>query len=144
MLEWQIRDVFTKRFKGKANWMSTEILRYGCQGDWLYELSTGTLASFKLWGVTILSKTGERPEPELSKACGSEAEAEEYIRSLDQVKAPHKEQIQAEVETVPVVSDRHDNCPSCDFSNHVSDSPLSVGYEKECEGCGKRFFVSPA
>lgn len=31
-------------------------------------------------------------------------------------------------------------CPSCSFQNNV-DGPITEGFELECQGCGRRFFV---
>lgn len=79
----RIRDIFQDQFSA-ANFITQTILRYGQQGRYIYELSTGTFMKIRLYGVTVL-KLNEAEiirNFDFNKSFDSLEEAEAHIRQL--------------------------------------------------------------
>ena len=75
-------------FPGK-NFITPHIIDYGQTEKFFYELSSGRdiKGDGKLYGVTLAHKGTLEKEYDLSQCFPSRREAEEYIKSLDTLKA---------------------------------------------------------
>lgn len=77
-----IREQFRAAFNGNTNFMTPTVIRYGKQGDFLYELSRGAgLFGKPLFGVTVLDLDGTHRH-DLSESFSTIEEAESYIEVL--------------------------------------------------------------
>lgn len=64
--------------------MTPEIVRYGQQGDYVYELSKGTGFSGEgIYGVTVVSSRTKGTRNDLNKMFYSYKEANDYINDLE-------------------------------------------------------------
>ena len=65
--------------------MTPEVIRYGEVTNYIYELSTGRgfLSDSPIYGVTLLTKQGDKVNHQLNKCFQDKQEALEYISSLN-------------------------------------------------------------
>jgi hypothetical protein len=82
----KVKPLFTKAFKGQGNFVTPTIIRYGEVVNYVYELSEGRgfLSGGMIYGVTLLTKEGERVHHKLSKCFSSRLEALDYIDDLNE------------------------------------------------------------
>ena len=75
---------FKLTFNNQPNIMTPNITKYGQKGQYLYEISFGAGIEYgtRIWGVTVITKAGERTD--LGKCFATEDEAEGYARHLSQ------------------------------------------------------------
>lgn len=74
---------FQKVVKGD-NFVTPKILRYGQQGDYVYELSKGSgLFDKMVYGVTVVDLRTNEHRRDLSKAFFNREETEGYINDLE-------------------------------------------------------------
>lgn len=77
-----IRAKFRRTYNGAKNFLTPDILRYGQQGDKLYELSCGQgIGGDALFGVTVISTRGDKLH-EFSSFFPARVQAEAYIKTL--------------------------------------------------------------
>lgn len=67
---------FRKVIKG-TNFVTPDIIRYGCVGKYVYELSTGMLMGTRMYGVTVVA---DGKISDLSASFISIEDAEKYIK----------------------------------------------------------------
>lgn len=80
------KALFDKKYKSK-NIMTPEILAYGVQGIFAYELSEGTgFRREPIFGVTVMELSGTRRH-DLSQMFHSLEDADEYIHTLKWLKS---------------------------------------------------------
>jgi len=77
-----VKEIFKSNLKGK-NFMTPDIIKYGESGTYIYELSEGRFMDTKMYGVTVLTRRGERTE--LDKCFSDLEEAKTYIETLKEV-----------------------------------------------------------
>ena len=68
--------------KGK-NFITPEIMRYGQQGDYVYELSKGAWLDAGLYGVTVVDLRTNKHRNDLSRSFTDYKQANEYINDLE-------------------------------------------------------------
>ena len=76
-------QIFDIAFDGSPNFMTPDVLERGFAGDenaYAFELSSGDGIFGPIFGVTLLSRQGERTE--LSQSFGSELEARVYLLNI--------------------------------------------------------------
>jgi len=78
-----VKEIFKSNLKGK-NFMTPDIIKYGESGAYIYELSEGRFMNSKMYGVTVLTRRGERTE--LDNSFFDLEEAKAYIETLKMVK----------------------------------------------------------
>lgn len=74
--------IFRSIVKGK-NIITPEIVRYGQQGDFVYELSRGEFLSDEIYGVTVVDLRDKSHRDDLSKSFSNYKEANDYINDLE-------------------------------------------------------------
>jgi hypothetical protein len=76
----EIRSVFSRVFKNKANFMTPYTLKLGKRGKMIWEISTGEgFRGARLYGVTVIELPSEKRH-DLSKCFSTLEEAEAYIK----------------------------------------------------------------
>jgi hypothetical protein len=74
---------FKEVVKG-SNFMTPEVIRYGQQGDYVYELSRGSGFYGKpVYGVTVVDLRTDEHRNDLSESFASLQEATDYINDLE-------------------------------------------------------------
>ena len=74
-------SAFLAAYNGDRNFMTPRIHRRGAAGDYFYELSSGSWINGRIYGVTVLTRAGERCR-DLNKRFDTAEEAEAHIASL--------------------------------------------------------------
>lgn len=78
----KIKIIFDRTYKGKTNFMTGEIERYGKAGRYLYELSSGFgINGTRIYGLTVLHLDGSKTEG-LNSCFVCLKTAERFIKSL--------------------------------------------------------------
>lgn len=75
-----------KKVLPNKNVFTPDVLRYGQQGDYVYELSTGVIQADEYFGVTVVDLRTNDHRSDLSKLCDSYSEANNYINDLEKQK----------------------------------------------------------
>ena len=79
----QIAATFSRVYKGNSNFMTPDRIRFGSSGEYIFELSSGRgISTPFLYGVTLLYRTGSKPDHDNNRCFNTRGEAEEYIDSL--------------------------------------------------------------
>jgi hypothetical protein len=66
------------------NFVTPKIIRFGQQGDYVYELSTGRgLFNADVFGVTVVDLRTDEHRRDLSQAFFNREEAEDFINDLE-------------------------------------------------------------
>ena len=77
---------FKEVVKG-CNFMTPEVIRYGQQGDYVYELSRGGgFYGSPMFGVTVVDLRTDKHRTDLSECFTSLVDSEEYIADLEKQK----------------------------------------------------------
>jgi hypothetical protein len=76
-----IATIFKETYNNQTNFMTQDIVGYGTRGNYIYELSQGEFMGDKIYGVTVLTKDGQKTK--LNKCCHSQREVSEHLASLE-------------------------------------------------------------
>lgn len=78
----QVKAVFEEVYNGDTNFMTPDVLRFGCKGNLIYEISTGMFGEVEMVGVTVLERNGTGwHRSKHSKMFESRGEANTYVSS---------------------------------------------------------------
>jgi hypothetical protein len=73
---------FEEVVKGK-NFMTPDVVRFGQQGDYVYELSKGEFLGDEIYGVTVVDLRTKSKRDDLSSSFQSYEQANDYINDLE-------------------------------------------------------------
>ena len=78
----EARALFRRTFKGQPNFITPNVEAYGFAGRYAYEISSGRaiFGDGKIYGVSVLTETGERTDK--GQSFRTRKEADDYVREL--------------------------------------------------------------
>lgn len=78
----RVQRIFHQAFNGLPNHVTPDVLEYGKAGPYVYELSRGCFGSVEVYGVTVLTASGQRTEK--SQSFDTKTAARAYLVTLAQ------------------------------------------------------------
>jgi fatty acid/phospholipid biosynthesis enzyme len=88
----EIKDAFYRVYKGKMNFITPILVKYGKRGKLVYEISTGDgFRGGSIYGVTVIELPSKK-RSDLNGCFSSLKEAEEYVKNnfLAEINTKHK------------------------------------------------------